>query len=105
MRGFLLFIGWSGFIGSIVDAVIAAYAVWIVGAGGWVDPGMSVEILFRDHIHWLYWVKQFAYYVMPSDVVMWIFGMAALVLFPIRIVVSGLIGKWAFSKARRMKVA
>ena len=105
MRGFLLFLGWSCALGSIGDTIIAAYAAWIVGAGGWLDPGLSVETLFRDYISWLYWVKQVAYHVMPGDVVVWLFALPALILFPIRVVVSGLIGKWALAKARRLQPA
>ena len=98
----LLFVGWAGVIGSALDALIALYALWVIigePAQGW---GMSTDVLFRDYISWLYWVKQLAYFFLPASIIEWIFGLPALLLFSVRVVASGIIGGWAFNKASKL---
>lgn len=100
MKVFLLFIGWSGLIGGVIDSLISIYAAAIVGVYGEVGIGLSVDALFRDHISFLYPIKMFAYYLMRDELVTWIFALPALLLFPIRVAVSAWIGRWAFQKAK-----
>jgi hypothetical protein len=99
----LLFIGWAGVIGSVIDGVVSVAAIWLATTTNPSGYSMSVESLFRDHLTWLYWVKQVAFSILPNDFVARVFAIPALVLFPVRVVVSGLIGKWAFSAAARCK--
>ncbi|NKC01768.1 MAG: hypothetical protein GKR90_25165 [Pseudomonadales bacterium] len=102
MRKFWLSFGWMGAIGSVIDALIVIYAVMIIlttADYGWT---LSSEILFRDHLTWLYWVKQLAYLFLDADFIDWVFGLPAVVFFTVRIVVSGLMGKWAFNQAARI---
>lgn len=102
MRSFLLFFGWASLVGSVLDVVIALLALWVVADGGWSVPGLSVDTLLRVHLPFIYWVKQVALYLLPQGFVDWILAWPALLLFPLRAVVSTLIGAWALSVARRM---
>jgi hypothetical protein len=102
MRTFLLIFGWASFVSSLLDVAVALLAVWVVAGGGWAEPGLSVDTLLREQLPFIYWVKQLAYYVLPQGFVDWMFAWPALVLFPLRAVVSTLIGAWALSAARRM---
>ena len=100
-RTALLFVGWSGIVGSIIDGAITAVAIWFASTTNSAGYSMSVDSLFRDHLPWLYWVKQVAFSILPDELVTRLFAVPALILFPVRVVVSGLIGKWAFVVARR----
>jgi hypothetical protein len=102
MIGFLFFVGWAGIIGSALDALIALYALWVIigeSAQGW---GLSLDVLFRDYISWLFWVKQLGYIFLPAPFIEWIFGLPALIFFSVRVVASGIIGGWAFNKASKL---
>jgi len=102
MRIFLLGMGWASIGESFLAALIGLYAVWIIGSAGWSDISMSVETLLRQHIEFILWVKQVAEYVLPAGVVRWIFGLPALIYFPVRVLLSCAIGYGALFAARRM---
>jgi hypothetical protein len=102
MRTFLLIFGWASFVSSLLDVAVALFAFWVVAAGGWSEPSLSADTLLREQLPFIYWVKQLASYVLPQVFVDWMFAWPALVLFPLRAVVSTLIGAWALSTARRM---
>ena len=102
MRKFLLILGWSSIVGSFGDGSLWFYALWIIGSSGWNELGMSVDDFLRQYVEIIYWVKQVAYYVMPHGFVTWLFGLPALIYFPVRIVISIIIGWWALSKAAKM---
>ncbi len=102
MRRFLLIFGWLSIIGSVGDGAIAAYALWVVGSAGWVNPGLEVGPLLEQYLPFLYWVKDVAKVVLPGSVVGWIFGLPALVYFPARVAMSCVIGWWALAAAKRM---
>ena len=102
MRRFLLIFGWLSVIGSIGDGIISLYALWVVGSGGWANPGIQVGPLLEQHLPALYWVKDVARYVLPASVVTWVFNLPALVYFPVRVVMGCVIGWWVLAKAKSM---
>ncbi len=102
MRTLLFVFGWASLIGSIGDGLIAAVLGWLVATQG-ADPSITVDQHLRDHLPFLYWVRDVAAFVLPAPVVEWVFGLKALVYFPVRVVVSILIGGWALSAAAKMR--
>lgn len=102
MKKALIIFAWLSIIGSVGDGLITLYTgyLWISDSG--VDLWISVENLIRNHISLLYWVKKLAYYVMPSNIVVWIFELPALIYFPVRVVSSILIGWWLLKIAAKM---
>jgi len=103
MKKFLLFLGWSALVGGILDGLISVYAVYVISVNSDINLSLSVNLLFKNHISFLYPIKQFAYYIMYDKFVSRLFALPALVLFPFRVVVSAVIGKWAFKKAKSTK--
>lgn len=103
MRGVLLFFGWASFVGSIVDGAIAVFALWIIVSASEPLFAMTVDQHLREHLHFIYWVKQVGYFVLPDGFVNWLFALPALVAFPVRVVASAALGGWALSVAKRMK--
>ena len=102
MRLFLLILGWSSVIGSIGDGTLGIYSLWVVAQSGWVDLNLSVDLFLQQYVQFIYWIKQIAYYVLPENFVIWVFNLPALVYFPVRIVMSIIIGWWALSKAAQL---
>lgn len=102
MRRFLLVFGWLSVAGSVGDGLIAVYALWIVGAGGWINLGIEVGPLLEQHLPVLLWVKDVARFVLPSGVVSWVFALPALIYFPVRVVTGCVVGWWALAAANRM---
>jgi len=92
--------GWSALIGGILDSLISIYAVYIISTNSDLNLSLSVHLLIKNYISFLFPIKQFAYYIMYDKFVFWLFALPALVLFPFRVVVSAIIGKWAFMKAK-----
>lgn len=103
MRKFLLFIGWSSYIGSFFDGALGLYALWLTLTVVEVPLMIDLDTYIRDYVSIIYWVKQLAYYVMPTGVVTWLFALPAIVYFPIRILMSLVIGYWALNKAEQMR--
>lgn len=103
MRKFWLTFGWGSAIGSFLDGLILLFAIYIIFAVPSYTWALTSEVLFRDHIAWLYWIKQLAYLLMNKDAVNWIFGLPATVFFSIRIVASVAVGKWALNKAEALR--
>ena len=102
MRRFLLIFGWLSVIGSIGDGAIALCALWVVGSGGWIATGTEVGPFLEQHLPFLFWVKDVARFVLPASVVAWVFGLPALVYFPVRVAMGCVIGWWALATATRM---
>ncbi len=65
---------------------------------------MSVDELLKQHFEFIYWIKQLAYYVLPKGFVEWLFDLPVLLYFPVRIVMSVIIGWWALSIAQKINV-
>lgn len=103
MRKFLLFIGWSSYIGSFFDAALGLYALWLVLTVVDVPLLIDLDTYIRDYVSIIYWVKQLAYYVMSTGVVTWLFAVPAVIYFPIRILMSLVIGYWALNKAEQLR--
>ena len=103
MRKFWLTFGWASAIGSVLDTLILMFAVYVIVSVADYTWALSSEVLFREHISWLYWVKQLAYLFMQEDVVHWIFGLPATALFSTRIIISVIVGKWALNKAEALR--
>ncbi len=102
MRRFLLIFGWLSVVGSVGDGLIALYALWIVGAAGWINTGIAVGPLLEQHLPVLLWVKDVAKFVLPGNVVSWIFALPALIYFPVRVLTGCVIGWWALAAANKM---
>ncbi len=103
MRKFLLFIGWSSIVGSVIDGLLGLYAAWVVIQGA--EPQISLDAFLKQHVVIIYWVKQVAYQVMPNGFVTWLFNIPALIYFPVRILMSVVIGWWALRKAAQLAPA
>lgn len=103
MRMFLVIFGWASVVGSIIDAALALFVLWIIAAGAWSDPGLSMDAFLKHHLAFIYWVKQLAYYILPEGFVTWAFNLPALIVFPVRAIVSVFIGNWALAVAGRMR--
>lgn len=101
MRGFLTAFGWLSVAGSILDAAITLLLVHFVAIGA-APASMTVDDHIREHLPFLYWARDVADVVLPQPFVLWLFGLAALVFFPARLVVSIVLGGWALAAARRL---
>ena len=104
MRALLLGVAWVSLVGSVVDGLIGLYALYIVLAETSVAWLLSIEELFKHYIAWLYWVKALARYLLPEATVLWIFALPALVVLPVRVLVSVWVGNWALKKAQSYTV-
>ncbi|MEM8984382.1 MAG: hypothetical protein AAGC71_15225 [Pseudomonadota bacterium] len=102
MRRLLLFIGYASIVGSIGDGALGLYALAKTTCCGSEPLHLTVNDLLQQHIPILYWIKQLAYWVLPSRIVDWVFGLPALVYFPVRVVTSAIIGLWAFKQAEKL---
>lgn len=98
-RVFLLAIGWSSMLGSFVDGALAIYALWAVLISEGATASLTVDAFLKDYAASVYWVKQFAFYVLPDGAVNWLFAVPALLYFPFRVLMSIVIGRWALTKA------
>ena len=102
MKKGLIIFAWVSIIGSVGDGLIALYGGYLVIFDTSVNLSISVENLIRNHISFLYWVKQIAYYVITSNIVGWLFTLPALIYFPIRVASSILVGWWVLRIAAKM---
>jgi len=100
MRRGLLFLGWASLIASILDGIIILYALWLIYGAGIAALSMTVDIHLRDHLSFLYWVKDLAFAVLPSGFVEWIFSLPTIAYFSARMVVSYFFGNWLLSIAK-----
>jgi hypothetical protein len=102
MRIFLLILGWSSVVGSFGDGALGLYALWINLFNDWSLLNISIDEFLKNYVQLIYWVKQVAFYVLPENIVLWLFNLPALLYFPIRIIMSVIIGWWALSKAAQL---
>ena len=102
MRTFLLWFGWISLIGSLFDGAIAAFLGWLVFFGD-APISLTVDAHLKDHLPFIYWVRDVAEFLFPEGFVEWLFGLPALLYFPIRVLVSVIVGGWALRAAGEMK--
>ena len=103
MRGFLLFIGYSSYIGSVGDALLGLYALWVLISNELALLSLSLNDFLAQYVEFIFWVKQVAFYVMPQGFANWLFAIPAIIYFPVRILMSVAIGWWALKKAAQLK--
>ncbi|MCA8888424.1 MAG: hypothetical protein KDA46_06340 [Parvularculaceae bacterium] len=103
MRVIFLIIGWVLTIGALVNVAMAAAALYFIGAGGFSDWGMTVETMMREHTTFLAWTRDVADMILPANIVQFFFDSPALVLFPARAIIAGVLGSWALKAGRRRK--
>jgi hypothetical protein len=103
MRGFLLFIGYSSYIGSMGDGLLGLYALWVLISNELALLSLSLNDFLAQYVEFIFWVKQVALYVMRQGFANWLFGIPAIIYFPVRILMSLVIGWWAFKKAAQLK--
>lgn len=102
MKKALIIFAWVSIVGSFGDGLIALYCFYLALFDTAVGFGIGVEDLIRNHISFLLWVKEIAYYVLPSEIAHWIFSLPALVYFPIRVFSSLVIGWWILRIAEKI---
>lgn len=102
MRTFLLILGWSSVAGSFGDGALCLYAVWINFINDWGLLNITIDDFLKSYVQLIYWVKQVAFYVIPESIVLWLFNLPALLYFPLRIIMSVIIGWCALSKAAQL---
>ena len=102
MRIFFPILGWSSTLGGCFVGSLILYFVSINITDNWLSLHISVNDFLRDHVAIIYWIKQLAYYILPSNLVALLFNLPAIVLFPVRLTISTFIGWWAFSKAAKL---
>jgi len=102
LRKFLLFIGWASIIGSFFDGVLWLHSMWLIIMNESVSISISLDEYLKNHVGFIYWVKQLAFYVLPNGLVIWLFNLPSLVYFPIRMLISLVIGWWALKKAKEL---
>lgn len=105
MRAVLRFIGWVLVVGAVANAAMAIDALYVVGRNGFADPGISVDALISGYVPFLGWTRGTASSILPPNVVEFFFASPALVIFPLRAIVAGLLGGWALKAARRPAAA
>jgi hypothetical protein len=104
MRIFLLFIAWSSFLSSFVDGALGLYALWVISNSDITIFYLSLDAFLKQYVEFIYWVKQVAFLVMPKEIAIWLFGIPALIYFPVRILMSIAIGRWALKKVELIDV-
>lgn len=107
MRVVLLVIGWVLTFGAVANGAMALATLYFIGAGGFADWSMSVESLLTQHAPFLLWAKAVATSILPARLADFFFAAPALVVFPLRALVAGLLGRWALRAAcgRNMQTA
>lgn len=101
MRTLILVLAWSGVAGGLIDGAIFLWALWHVFVAGTATVAITVDTHLLEHLTWLYWIKDFAYWLLNDGFVDWLFGLPALAYFPFRIIVNFAIGAWMFALLKR----
>lgn len=103
MRKLLVVLAWSGVFGAIFDAAITAFAAWEVATTENMGIGLTVDQHLKNHLHFLYWIKDVAFFLAPNDFIDWLFDLPALLYFPFRILINLLFGWWMLRWARSLR--
>ncbi len=102
IRNFLLAFGWVSIIGSCCDGAIALMLLIQITLGT-APLDISLDAHLKDHLPFLYWVKDVARAILPANFFHWLFALPAIIYFPARIPLSVLVGNWALASGRKMK--
>jgi hypothetical protein len=100
-KGLIIF-AWISIVGSVGDGLIGLYGLIVLISDPSVTVAITVEELIKNYISFLYWVKSIAYYVLPENVVAWIFAIPAFIYFPMRVISSVVVGYYVLKLADRM---
>ena len=101
MRKLLYVIAYGSLIGSLIDGLITLVVIWFI-LNGEALISLNVNDHLRDHLPFLYWVRDLAEVLFPNRFVEWLFSLPALVYFPVRVFVSIVIGALALWGARSL---
>jgi hypothetical protein len=88
-------------IGALANGAMALFTLAVVAQGGFSDFGVSVEAIMRENAPFLIWTRDAASAILPPHVADFFFAAPALVVFPLRAIVAGALGAFAFKAARR----
>jgi hypothetical protein len=101
MRTVLRVIGWVLIFGALANGAMALFTLAVVAQGGFSDFGVSVETMIRERAPFLQWTKGAAGAILPPHVADFFFLAPALVVFPLRAIIAGVLGAFALRAARR----
>lgn len=87
-------------VGSVIDTILALWAAYLVVSVSTYDWTLSIDTMLKTHFSWLYWAKSVAVSMLSASIANWLFSLPAIIVLGIRGVVSTVIARWAFSKAR-----
>ena len=79
--------------------LLSLYALWFLISNYLALLSLSFYGFLAQYVELIYWVKQIAFYVMPHGFDNWLFGVPAVIYFPMPILMRLVTGWWAFTKA------
>lgn len=100
MRSVLLVIGAIMMIGALANAALALHGIWVITQMG-AEWGITVGDFIETYEPWFEWTRGFVEGFLPTGVVDFMFGLPALVFFPVRMLIALLIAQACLSGARR----
>ena len=103
MRTFLLTIFWITSLGSVVQLLITASAIWIIFSGASSFFELNVNVYITQYIPWLLWVKILIVEVFGAFG-RWILTIPILFIAPLKLITGKMIGVWAYTVAKDMPV-
>lgn len=102
MRTVLLIVGWASIVGSIADGLLGLYALWVILNSEVLNFYFSLDEFLKQYVGIIYWMKDLALAIMPKGLALWIFSIPALIYFPVRMIISSIVGWWALNKAKSL---
>ncbi len=87
----------------MTDAAITLFAAWEVATSEELGINLTVDEHLKTHLHFLYWLKDVAYFLAPDGFIDWLFNLPALAYFPVRILINLIFGWWMLLWARSLR--